>query len=96
MHIACPGFFSSTLNPFADAATLFAAKSLPMTAISIRFWIERTAAMIHVFIYTNNRGGVGNSTSATNIALGITQVPKRANASNCRALLIATESQGHA
>ena len=36
------------------------------------------------------------STSATNIALGITQVLKRANASNCPVLLIDTDSQSHA
>ncbi len=52
--------------------------------------------MTHVFVFTNHKGGVGKSTSATNIALGITQVLKRANASNCRVLLIDTDSQGHA
>jgi cellulose biosynthesis protein BcsQ len=52
--------------------------------------------MIRVFVFTNHKGGVGKSTSATNIALGITRVLKRANASNCRVLLIDTDSQGHA
>ncbi|MBK9748080.1 MAG: ParA family protein [Chloroflexi bacterium] len=52
--------------------------------------------MTRVFVFTNHKGGVGKSTSATNIALGITQVLKRSNASNCRVLLIDTDSQGHA
>jgi chromosome partitioning protein len=52
--------------------------------------------MTRVFVFTNHKGGVGKSTSATNIALGITQVLKRAHASNCRVLLIDTDSQGHA
>ncbi|MBK9747534.1 MAG: ParA family protein [Chloroflexi bacterium] len=52
--------------------------------------------MTRSFVFTNHKGGVGKSTSATNIALGITQVLKRANASNCRVLLIDTDSQGHA
>jgi chromosome partitioning protein len=53
-------------------------------------------AMTRSFVFTNHKGGVGKSTSATNIALGITQVLKRAHASNCRVLLIDTDSQGHA
>ena len=52
--------------------------------------------MTRSFVFTNHKGGVGKSTSATNIALGITQVLKHANASNCRVLLIDTDSQGHA
>ena len=52
--------------------------------------------MTRSFVFTNHKGGVGKSTSATNIALGITQVLKRSNASNCRVLLIDTDSQGHA
>jgi chromosome partitioning protein len=40
--------------------------------------------------------GVGKSTSAANIAFGITQVLRRANATNCRVLLIDTDSQGPA
>lgn len=53
-------------------------------------------AITRSFVFTNHKGGVGKSTSATNIALGITQVLKRSNASNCRVLLIDTNSQGHA
>jgi chromosome partitioning protein len=39
---------------------------------------------------------VGKSTFATNIALGITGVLRRAGAPNARVLLIDTDSQGHA
>src|SRR5215475_10746204 len=53
-------------------------------------------AMTRVFVFTNHKGGVGKSTSATNIALGISGILKRAGASNCRVLLIDTDSQGHA
>jgi chromosome partitioning protein len=53
-------------------------------------------AMTRVFVFTNHKGGVGKSTSATNVALGISQLLRRANASNCRVLLIDTDSQGHA
>ncbi len=49
-----------------------------------------------VFVFTNHKGGVGKSTSATNIALGMVNVLRRAHASNCRVLLIDTDSQGHA
>lgn len=52
--------------------------------------------MTRVFVLTNHKGGVGKSTSATNIALGITGVLRRAGASNSRVLLIDTDSQGHA
>jgi len=52
--------------------------------------------MTRVFVFTNHKGGVGKSTSATNIAFGIAGMLKRANASNCRVLLIDTDSQGHA
>jgi chromosome partitioning protein len=53
-------------------------------------------AMTRSFVFTNHKGGVGKSTSATNIALGMVNVLRRANASNCRVLLIDTDSQGHA
>jgi len=52
--------------------------------------------MSHVFVFTNHKGGVGKSTSATNIALGISSVLKSSNAPNARVLLIDTDSQGHA
>jgi chromosome partitioning protein len=53
-------------------------------------------AMTRVFVFTNHKGGVGKSTSATNVALGMVNVLRRANTSNCRVLLIDTDSQGHA
>src|SRR5258708_31724793 len=52
--------------------------------------------MSHVFVFINHKGGVGKSTSATNIALGIASVLKSSGASNARVLLIDTDSQGHA
>src|SRR5215207_7083215 len=53
-------------------------------------------AMTRVFVLTNHKGGVGKSTSATTIALGIAALLRRAGASNSRVLLIDTDSQGHA
>jgi len=53
-------------------------------------------AMTRVFVFTNHKGGVGKSTSATNVALGIAGVLRRAGAPNSRVLLIDTDSQGHA
>jgi chromosome partitioning protein len=53
-------------------------------------------AMPRVFVFTNHKGGVGKSTSATNIAFGIVNLLRRANASNPRVLIIDTDSQGHA
>jgi len=52
--------------------------------------------MTRVFVLTNHKGGVGKSTSATTIALGIAALLRRAGASNSRVLLIDTDSQGHA
>src|SRR5450432_3388866 len=52
--------------------------------------------MTRVFVFTNHKGGVGKSTSATNIALGISSVLKSTGASNSRVLLIDTDSQAHA
>lgn len=52
--------------------------------------------MTRIFVFTNHKGGVGKSTSATNIALGIVGMLRRTNASNCRVLLVDTDSQGHA
>ncbi len=52
--------------------------------------------MTRVYALTNHKGGVGKSTSATNIAFGLTGVLQRAGASNARVLLIDTDSQGHA
>jgi chromosome partitioning protein len=53
-------------------------------------------AMTRSFVFTNHKGGVGKSTSATNIALGMVHLLRRANASNPRVLIIDTDSQGHA
>lgn len=52
--------------------------------------------MTRVFVLTNHKGGVGKSTSATNIAFGLTGLLRRAGAANCRVLLIDTDSQSHA
>lgn len=52
--------------------------------------------MTRTFVLTNHKGGVGKSTSATTIALGIAGVLRRAGASNSRVLLVDTDSQSHA
>lgn len=52
--------------------------------------------MTRSIVLTNHKGGVGKSTSATNIALGLVHVLRHANANNRRVLLIDTDSQGHA
>ncbi len=52
--------------------------------------------MTRTFVLTNHKGGVGKSTTATTIALGIAGVLRQAGASNSRVLLIDTDSQGHA
>lgn len=52
--------------------------------------------MTRIFVLTNHKGGVGKSTSATNIAFGLAGVFRQIGASNCRVLLIDTDSQGHA
>jgi cellulose biosynthesis protein BcsQ len=57
---------------------------------------EETPIMTRVFVFTNHKGGVGKSTSATNTALGIAGMLRRAGAPNSRVLLIDTDSQAHA
>ena len=52
--------------------------------------------MTRIFVFTNHKGGVGKSTSATNTAFGIASMLRRAGASNARVLLIDTDSQAHA
>ena len=52
--------------------------------------------MTRVFVLTNHKGGVGKTTSATTIALGITSVLRQAGAPKSRVLLVDTDSQGHA
>jgi chromosome partitioning protein len=53
-------------------------------------------AMTRVLALTNHKGGVGKSTSATNVAFGLCGVLRRMGAPNNRVLLIDTDSQGHA
>jgi chromosome partitioning protein len=52
--------------------------------------------MTRSFVFTNHKGGVGKSTSATNIALGMVNLLRRAGSPNPRILIIDTDSQGHA
>ncbi len=52
--------------------------------------------MTNVYALTNHKGGVGKSTSATTIALGISALLRDANAPKQKVLLIDTDSQGHA
>jgi chromosome partitioning protein len=52
--------------------------------------------MGRIYVVTNNKGGLGKSTSATNIALGLTVMLRNAGATNCRVLLVDTDSQAHA
>ena len=46
--------------------------------------------MTRALVLTNNKGGVGKSTSATNIALGVAALLRQASAKNRRVLLIDT------
>ena len=52
--------------------------------------------MTRTLILTNYKGGVGKSTSATNIAFGMVQVLRSASAPNPRVLLVGADAQGHA
>lgn len=52
--------------------------------------------MTRSLVLTNHKGGVGKSTSATNIAFGLVQLLRHIKAVNSRVLLIDTDSQGHA
>lgn len=52
--------------------------------------------MTQIYVLTNHKGGVGKSTSATNIAFGISQMLAQFGAANHRVLLVDTDSQGHA
>jgi hypothetical protein len=57
---------------------------------------EGMLLMTRSIVLTNNKGGVGKSTSATNIALGLVGLLRQAGASNPRVLLVDTDSQAHA
>lgn len=48
------------------------------------------------FVLTNHKGGVGKTTTATNLALGLVQVLRHIMAKNQKVLLIDTDSQAHA
>ena len=52
--------------------------------------------MTRTLVLTNHKGGVGKSTSATNIAFGLVNVLRSADAANRRVLLVDTDSQRHA
>ena len=52
--------------------------------------------MTRVLALTNHKGGVGKSTSATNVAFGLCGVLRRMGAPNNRILLIDTDAQGKA
>ena len=52
--------------------------------------------MTRVFVLTNNKGGCGKTTSAANIALGLSGVLRKMGALNHRVLLVDTDSQCHA
>lgn len=52
--------------------------------------------MVFAITLTNNKGGVGKTTTAVNLATGIVKVLRRNQAPNCRVLLVDTDSQGHA
>jgi cellulose biosynthesis protein BcsQ len=50
--------------------------------------------MTRTLVLTNHKGGVGKSTSATNIAFGLVNMLRAAGAANPRVLLVDTYSQG--
>ena len=52
--------------------------------------------MVKIFVFTNHKGGVGKSTSATNIAFGLAGMLRHTGSPNPRVLLVDTDSQGHA
>jgi chromosome partitioning protein len=48
-----------------------------------------------VITFTNNKGGVGKTTTSTNVALGVAATLRNSGAKNSRVLLIDTDSQAH-
>jgi len=50
----------------------------------------------HVFVITNHKGGTGKSTTATNVAFGLTRALRQAGVERHQVLLIDTDSQSHA
>ena len=52
--------------------------------------------MTHIFVMTNHKGGVGKSTTATNVAFGLVQMLRQAGLERHQVLLIDTDSQSHA
>lgn len=51
--------------------------------------------MASVFVLTNNKGGVGKSTSVVNCAYGMTLALAQSNVPNKKVLIIDTDGQGH-
>lgn len=51
--------------------------------------------MTPIFVLTNNKGGVGKSTSVVNIAYGLTLALQEVNAPNQKVLVVETDGQGH-
>ena len=49
-----------------------------------------------IFVFTNNKGGVGKSTSAANVAFGITRTLRHMGVPTPRVLLVDTDGQAHA
>lgn len=51
--------------------------------------------MTPILTFTNNKGGVGKTTTSSNVALATAILLRNAKARNSRVLLIDTDSQGH-